>query len=74
MIRLFDPVSWPPDVPEDAQWFLRCMILHGAHTVGVDVDGKRVTGIRFSYRGGPERRVEYERPALPCLIVGRGGG
>lgn len=73
MIRLLDPISWPPDVPDEVEWFLRVLILHGASSVGVDLDGKHVKGIRFSFRNGPERHVLYDRPALPCLIVGRGG-
>ena len=71
MIRL-DPVSWPPGVPDDVEWFLRCLILYGASDVKVDIEDKRVRGIRFSFRGGPERHVLYDRPALPCLVMGRG--
>lgn len=67
-------LRYPPDPPEvGVEWFLRCLIVFGANRVSVDVDGKAIKGIRYSFPGGPERFVDYSnRPARPCLIVGRG--
>lgn len=62
-----------PDDFVEAEWFVRCLVLHGAHSVKVDVDDKRVTGIHFQFPGGRERFVDYSNhPSRPCLIVGRG--
>ena len=59
---------------DSAEWLMRCVVLGGASRVSVDLDGKAITALRFQFRpGGQEHRVDYPRPALPHLMIAKGG-
>lgn len=61
---------------ELAEWFLHSVILFGANDISVDLDNKRVLGIRFRFPGGREARLQYNVDRHPpcALEVRRGGG